>query len=194
MKKTITPVIGDKVIIELFRDELITEEYVSWLRDNKINKYLVSGSNTTSLYEIASYVKALQEKEDDFLFAVISKNDNIHIGNARLQITEQELKIGKFGMMIGNPNYHGKGIGTEVVRLVLKIAFEDLKLHKVFLEVVADNIPAIRIYEKNGFIVEGSIKNKYCKNNQFQDFLIMSILLRNYTFPKNFVLERDNCG
>ncbi len=194
MKKTITPVIGDKVIIELFRDALITEEYASWLRDNKTNKYLVSGSNTTSLDEIASYVKAIQEKEADFLFAVISKNDNIHIGNARLQITDQELKIGKFGMMIGNSNYHGKGIGTEVVRLVLKIAFEDLKLHKVFLEVVADNIPAIKIYEKNGFIVEGSIKNKYCKNNQFQDFLIMSILLRNYTFPKNFVLEREHCG
>lgn len=179
MKLSILPVTGEKVRIELFKNELITERYASWLRDERVNKYLVSGSSTTTLEEIKSYVRSVEEKETDYFFAIIDKEKNIHFGNVRLQV-DPVTRIGQYSMMIGDVNYHGRGFGTEVVRLVLKISFEQLMLDKVFCEVVAENFPAVRIYEKNGFVIERQLKNHFYKNGRYYDFLVMSIYKANF--------------
>lgn len=51
-----------------------------------------------------------------------------------------------------------KGIAKEATRRILEIAFYELKLHKVYLNVLEDNIRAIKFYEKFGFECEGIFK------------------------------------
>lgn len=53
--------------------------------------------------------------------------------------------------MVGNQNVRGKGIGEQMIREVLKIAFGDLQLHKVSLGVFEFNQSAIVCYVKVGF-------------------------------------------
>ena len=80
------------------------------------------------------------------------------------------------GMMIGNKEYWGKGIGTEVVKLGLEFAFRNLKVHKVYLDVREDNRGAIKIYEKNGFYHEGILKEHVFKNERYYDLVLMSAI------------------
>jgi RimJ/RimL family protein N-acetyltransferase len=54
----------------------------------------------------------------------------------------------------------GRGIGTYALRRMIARAFDDLGAHRAYLEVVADN-PARRLYESEGFILEGTFREGY---------------------------------
>jgi RimJ/RimL family protein N-acetyltransferase len=70
----------------------------------------------------------------------------------------------------------GKGYGTEAGRLLLKYAFERLKFHRVSIGVVGFNDRAIRFWKSLGFKKEGVQKDGYYCDNEFSDFVMMSIL------------------
>ena len=53
------------------------------------------------------------------------------------------------------PKYWGKGYATEVAKGLIKVGFEEFKLHRVEAGVATDNVPSIRVLEKCGMIREG---------------------------------------
>jgi len=178
-QKIIKQVEGEKIIILPFYKELITNRYVNWFKDEKINYYLQYQGEETTLDDIRTYVHDLLSN-GHYFFAVLDKETKLHIGNVRIEIISKYAHIGKFSMIIGDSNYHGKGIGTEVVKLVIDIAFNQIKLRKLTVDVVSENTPAVRVYEKNNFIIEGRLKECFFKHNKYFDFLTMSIFNRNF--------------
>jgi RimJ/RimL family protein N-acetyltransferase len=54
----------------------------------------------------------------------------------------------------------GRGIGTYALRRMIARAFDDLGAHRAYLEVVAEN-PARRLYEREGFVLEGTFRDGY---------------------------------
>ena len=60
--------------------------------------------------------------------------------------------------------------------LMIRYAFEELKLHRLFLRVYADNIRAINSYEKAGFVEEGRFCDDVYINGQFQDVIFMGMI------------------
>lgn len=83
---------------------------------------------------------------------------------------------GEYGIFIGEADARGKGIGTRAARLMLEYCFGELKLHKVFLRAFADNIQAIRSYEKAGFIKEGYLREDVCIEGNYRDIVLMAVL------------------
>ena len=71
---------------------------------------------------------------------------------------------------------HGKGYGTDALRLVLRYAFHELNLFCVGLDVVGNNAQAIRAYEKVGFSQEGVVRSALLRDGQRHDFCRMGIL------------------
>ncbi|GAB2709735.1 GNAT family N-acetyltransferase [Kitasatospora kifunensis] len=69
-----------------------------------------------------------------------------------------------------------RGLGTEATRLVLAHGFEQLGLHRIALEVYAFNPRARRVYEKVGFIAEGTLRDALHYDGQWIDATVMSIL------------------
>jgi RimJ/RimL family protein N-acetyltransferase len=61
------------------------------------------------------------------------------------------------------------------VRLVVNYAFNQLGLRRIYLEVLADNASAIRLYEKCGFKVEGTLRRHVFKDGKLKDVLIMAV-------------------
>ena len=54
-----------------------------------------------------------------------------------------------------------RGIGSWALRRMVERAFDDLGAHKVYLEVTADNTPARALYEREGFVLEGTFRDGY---------------------------------
>jgi len=67
-----------------------------------------------------------------------------------------------------------------MTQLVLRYAFETLKLHRVDLRVLSYNKRAIRCYEKCGFIIEGYEREGAYIEGQFETDVMMSILEHEY--------------
>ena len=53
----------------------------------------------------------------------------------------------------------GKGVGFTATGILLKMAFKEYGLHRVYLSVFADNAAAIKMYERCGFRLEGEFRD-----------------------------------
>jgi [ribosomal protein S5]-alanine N-acetyltransferase len=78
----------------------------------------------------------------------------------------------------------GRGLGREITGLVLAWGFNVLDLHRVELEVLADNTRAIRCYRACGFRQEGIRREAELYPDGWKDFILMALLQPEY--PSDF--------
>ena len=60
--------------------------------------------------------------------------------------------------------------------MTVRHAFEQMKLHRVFLRVYADNAAAIRSYEKAGFEKEALLRDDVFVNGKYRDIVLMAVI------------------
>ena len=65
---------------------------------------------------------------------------------------------------------------SNLVDQLIHYSFNVLKMHRIYLEVFADNERALKLYEKSGFKKEGILRDKILKNGVFKDVLIMGVI------------------
>ena len=70
----------------------------------------------------------------------------------------------------------GRGYGRAALRLVKKLAFEELGAHRLWLDVKEYNHRARRAYESEGFVVEGTLRECLKAGDAFESLVVMSIL------------------
>jgi RimJ/RimL family protein N-acetyltransferase len=98
------------------------------------------------------------------------------IGNVGLAgIDDVHLRAELF-ISIGEKDHWSGGYGTDAVRLVLRFAFEELALKRVWLIADADNPRAIRCYEKCGFQHEGVLRGHRLRYGKPLDMVMMAVL------------------
>ncbi len=82
---------------------------------------------------------------------IICLNDGREIGSVYFRDIDRENKTAEYGIFIGEEDAIGCGYGSRTARLALQYAFDTMRLEKVFLRFLADNIGARRSYEHAGF-------------------------------------------
>ncbi len=111
-----------------------------------------------------------------YVFAVRLRTDGAAIGTCSLFDINWRIRKCVFGIAIGYPKHHGKGYGTEALRLILRYAFLELGLNRVQLHVYEFNTRAIRSYEKAGFRQEGVLRQAVYREGRYWDEIVMAIL------------------
>lgn len=132
-------------------EEHATAKYARWLNDPEVNKYLETREVTID--ELMAYIAEKNASDNALLLGIFWKENNEHIGNVKLEPIDHETGTATMGILIGEKEYWGKGVATEVTDLIAQYAFETLGLYEVNLGVISENTPAIRVYEKCGFEV-----------------------------------------
>jgi RimJ/RimL family protein N-acetyltransferase len=79
-------------------------------------------------------------------------------------------------VLVGDPQQRGKGCCYEIVKAALKIAFDDLNLHRIELGVYSGNPAASRCYERAGFVTEGIRRDILWHKDKWCSMIEMSIL------------------
>jgi RimJ/RimL family protein N-acetyltransferase len=118
----------------------------------------------------------LRRRGTDVRCAILVDNAPEPIGIVSLTGIDPVHRRGEMHLLIGQRDLHGRGIGTEATHLMLRHAFNDLNLHRVFLSVLAHNAAAIRVYEKSGFVREGVSRESAYKRGKYEDMIHMGIL------------------
>lgn len=149
----IKKIIGDRVYLRQLNESDASQEYCDWLNDDEVNKYLETRQSTID--DLRQYIAKQLADINSFFVGIFDKTNDKHIGNIKLEPIDWAKKRAIFGILIGNKDYWGRGIGTEATKLIVDYAFNFLGLDEVELGVITENKRAIVAYEKAGFRVVG---------------------------------------
>jgi aminoglycoside 6'-N-acetyltransferase len=77
-----------------------------------------------------------------------------------------------------DPAFHGRGLGTEAVRRVVRLLIDERGHHRITIDPAAENAAAIRAYEKVGFRPVGIMRGyeRDVGGDGFHDGLLMELL------------------
>lgn len=102
------------------------------------------------------------------------------LGEARLDGLDLHDRRARLATGLYDASQLGKGLGRDVVDLVLAHAFGPLGLHRVDLRVLAFNERAIRCYRACGFVEEGRERESALIGDVWHDDIIMGVLAHEY--------------
>ena len=84
---------------------------------------------------------------------------------------------GSIGMAV-HDDFQGRGVGSALLGAAVDLADRWLNLRRVELEVYTDNAPAIRLYERFGFAIEGTLRGFAFRDGAYVDAYAMARLRR----------------
>jgi diamine N-acetyltransferase len=120
----------------------------------------------------------------DLLHLIVERcHDNKPIGYIILAGLEQQHQSIEFRRIVITEK--GKGYGRESLRLVKKMLFEELFAHRLWLDVKDHNLRARHVYETEGFIVEGVLRECLKTGENFESLVILSMLQSEYQSYQN---------
>lgn len=98
------------------------------------------------------------------------------VGLLALRLGEgRRAHAGDIGMFV-HPEYHGRGVGSALLGAAIELAERWLALSRLELTVFVDNVPAIKLYEKFAFEVEGTLRRYARRDGEWVDVLAMARL------------------
>lgn len=98
------------------------------------------------------------------------------IGMCELNLVDRINGTGTLCRIYVDKAHRGKGIAEDMLKQILKFGFVDLKLRRIDLRVYAFNTPAVKCYEKLGFVKEGNIRQFTKFEDEYWDVLLYSML------------------
>lgn len=151
-------------------------EYIrKWWSDPEIMR-LTGEVAPMSQTDAEKYLEKVKNDTDSVWFVIALKDTHQIIGEAGLLRMFNPWRTTDLSIIIGEKDAWGKRYGTDTIMLLLDYAFERLNFHRVSVGVVGFNNRALRFYEKVGFKREGVHRDGYYYNQQYHDFIMMSIL------------------
>ena len=166
--------VGEKVYLRVLVESDINEEYLSWINDSEVTKYMRHRAFPTTFEDIREFIK--RNKSSDYIFlAIVHKETDKHIGNILLGPIDWVNRLSELSMMIGNKKYWGKGCMAEAFKLITDHAFNKLNLHKLKAGTEAENESAVKLFKKLGWVQEGILKENNFYNGKFHDGIIFAI-------------------
>jgi RimJ/RimL family protein N-acetyltransferase len=80
-----------------------------------------------------------------------------------------------YGVML-DPAARGRGLAERAVRLVATHLIREGGYHRVQLEVYAFNEPALRLFDRAGFVREGAKRKAYWRHGAWQDGVMFGLV------------------
>lgn len=151
---------------------------LEWMKDSRVNCFFRFNSDNTTIKTVTEFINNCLEDKHNYHFAIADEND-IYQGTISLKNIDADANTAEYAIAL-RYEAQGKGLGTFATKQILNYAFETLKLNRVYLNVLSDNINAIKLYEKCGFVFEGEFKEHIKVHEQLKNLKWYGILKENY--------------
>jgi len=168
--------IGDKIYLRAIKPG--DEEMIARIENHP-------DPRSTLFYAQPSTVQQIKEKVDTWItdpavivFIICRKEDDAPIGMTAFFRIDWVGRMTIFYIGIADKSNWSQGYGTDATKQMVEYAFSTLNLHRIQLHVAVENEPAVTIYKKVGFKVEGTLREAMYYNGKYSDFYVMGILRR----------------
>lgn len=128
-------------------------------------------------------LRSLDERRERFAqrppgaHSLVAEFDGRVVGQLGLHVEQHPRRrhVGGIGMAV-HDDFQGRGVGGALLAAALDLADNWLGLRRIELQVYTDNAPAIRLYERHGFVTEGTLRDYALRDGGCADALAMARL------------------
>ncbi|MHB1500065.1 MAG: GNAT family N-acetyltransferase [Candidatus Dormibacteria bacterium] len=135
--------------------------------------------------------EGLGEDPNNFEFRIRTLDDDRLVGFVAICGIEWPNRHGWVAIGIGDPNERRRGFGGEAMALALRYAFHELGLHRLSLDVIADNQPALSLYRSLGFLEEGRLRERVLRDGRRFDLVYMGLLAADWELARPPSVEAE---
>ncbi len=146
-----------------------------WLNDPEVMIHWGRPGTTLSLEEVERSERADAARSNSRKY-IIETGDGIPIGQIDYYDLDWQNRSAWVSIMIGEPEYWSGGYGTDAMGALLGYLFLQLDLHRVALTAHESNVRAQRSYAKNGFVVEGTLRDWAYFDGRWVSGVLMGVL------------------
>ncbi len=151
-----------------------------WWNDSRVTEYLEMGARPTRSVDLERFYSSVSKSDDTVCFAICDSESGALIGTCGLYLISWVARRAQFNILVGEPSAWDQGHGGRATRMTVRYGFETLNLNSINLGVNAENIRAVRSYEKAGFVREGLRRSFIFRNGRYYDMAVYSILRNEY--------------
>ena len=150
------------------------DRMLEWMHNQDIVKNFRFESSDMNEDTVKAFITTSLQNICNRHYAVTDDND-VYMGTVSLKNIDFENKNAEYAISL-HMDALGKGYARFATNAILNIAFKELKLNRVYLNVLSKNIRAIKFYEKYGFIFEGEFKEHLFHKGKFENLRWYRIL------------------
>ncbi len=172
----------------------VTREDVSrikqWLEDEEVVDSWFGRYSYGEPAHLGYRPNELENASDDEFAAALADSAHLtlsiytdageHIGEVHIGL-EEALGDGQLSILIGRKDVWNQGYGTAGVRAALDLAFRDYGLYRVWVDIPEYNRGARVVFERVGFVHEGTLRKSRPHEGARFDSVVMGILATEYS-------------
>ena len=170
---------GAVILRPFTRRELMSKEYLKWMNDPRVTRtigrfdYLLPVSRT----KLVEYFNNIDT--DSTVFLGIHKRSRTRekpefVGTLKIYDIDYLARRVALGIMVGDTKVWGKGVASTAIRLACRYVFEELGFRKMVAGYLATNQGMHRAFDKNGFEIEGVLREQVFFAGRFVDHLMVA--------------------
>ncbi|HEV2169455.1 MAG TPA: GNAT family protein [Candidatus Binatus sp.] len=159
------------------------DSIMKWINDEEVTDFLAGGMLTYPVSSITEekFIEAAAHSSDtEKSFAIETLADRKYLGGVSFHAINWLNRSAGLGITIGDKSFWGKGYGTDAMRVMMRLGFDKMNLHRLWLHVYDYNQRAIASYEKCGFKHEGALREDRFYRGKYHDTIVMGILESEY--------------
>jgi UDP-4-amino-4,6-dideoxy-N-acetyl-beta-L-altrosamine N-acetyltransferase len=173
-------IIGKKTVLLPF-DEKYLHQVRKWINQPDVR----AGTGTEGPVCDYSHSRWYQLLMDDparrfFIIGDGVNEDASPVGLIGLCDLNLRTRTGKYCIYIGEVAKRRCGFAGEATLLILGFGFNTIGLHRIYLQVLENNSPALGMYRKLGFTQDGVAREHYFSNGKYLNMIVFSMLEQEY--------------
>lgn len=166
-------------------------KHYRWANDGNLRRLLGASPHPRSVSELEAWYGGTVSDPTREVFSIKLQGAEL-VGWAQLYSKDLVSGSAEVAVLVEEEEW-GKGYGHDSLTAVVKYAFEDLRLNRVGAEILTINLPSIKLFQKVGFIKEGTKRESYYTSGRYLDTDIYSLLAREFVpHPARSVRPEQN--
>jgi RimJ/RimL family protein N-acetyltransferase len=158
-----------------------------WLNDEEVMEWANSSPDNIASMEFIEKTYEQDLKGENYtrcMYIVVEKKTGKPVGWTSIRWFPPTDTTCEIGLVIGEKQFRGKGLGTEVTRLLVRQAFDQLNMHKVELICRPENKAEMKVAKNCGFKLEGRFRETVYFNGRYHDGLMFGLIRNEYKRTK----------
>lgn len=133
------------------------KDMLEWMHAKNVVEMLAQNFENKTIEDCEQFIKNSNEDESIFLHRAICNDKDEYLGTVSLKHINMQDKNAEYAISM-REKAMGTGASMYGTKEILKFAFHELHLEKVYLNVITENVRAKKFYKKVGFQYEGTAK------------------------------------